>query len=323
MSECRRLSLVLVSTTEPAREYVLCRYCSSFFYDDEIESAACSYHRSLPVNIGSTGPRGDHADLWTFPCCATTVKAQVVEGRDRTTEQTPGCITGRHVREVGWRLFISYARRDEPIAHAMESELRRRGHQPWRDRSDIVPATEWIAAIDDAIDRADHFVVLLTPSAAASTQVLRELDLALDTGKHVVPILLEDCVLPDRVRELNCLDWRSKTERFGFYIMSDGFKALREAVVFGAPDGYWAKLERREQSDGRLKVRLPQQTTRQTILVKAGQEVLGTIHSPTRWDWSVGHLVSVDGIVYAVTDVIAWTPSTVELAVRRATIGIE
>jgi hypothetical protein len=231
-------------------------------------------------------------------------------------------MTDRHVQELGWQLFISYAREDEPIAAAMENELRRRGHRPWRDRSDITPATDWVDAIDGAIARSDHFVVILTQTSVSSRQVLRELDLALDGGKHVVPILLEECVLPNRVRELNCVDWRSKSERFGTYFMGDGFKVLRQAIIFGAPKGYWAHIQQREQGEGRRKVRLPEQPTSQTIVVKAGGQVLGTLNSASRWDWSVGHLVSVDGIVYVVTDAIESTPSTVELVVDRARINV-
>ena len=304
-----------------AHEYVLCRYCGTFFYADENEVDGCSYHPAVPINIGSTGPRGDYAELWTFPCCGATVKAQVIQGRDRPTEHTPGCVAGRHVRELGWELFISYAREDEPTAAAIENELRRRGHRPWRDRSDIVPATDWVDAIDGAIARSDHFVVLLTPSAVASTQVARELELALDGDKHVVPILMQDCLLPARVRDKNCIDWRSKSERFESYFIGQGFKVLRQAIIFGAPTGFWARIEEREQGEVGRKTYLPAQPTRQTIVVKAAGEVLGTIHSATRWDWSAGHLVSVDGIVYVVADVIEWTPSAVELLVDRARIN--
>lgn len=294
------------------------------FDADENGGASCSYHPTLPVNIGNTGTRGDFAELWTFPCCGMTVTGGIVEGRDTKPDQTPGCAVGRHYEEVGWRLFISYARADEGSAKCIEHEVRRRGHQAWRDRSDLVPATDWITSIDQAIAWADHMVILLTPKAVASTQVRREFDLALDEGKNVVPILLQDCTVPERIGHLNCLDWRSETMDLMRYMMRDGFDSLRHAVVFGAPVGFWARVEEVEQQADRRRLRLPSQQAQQTVVVKAAEntsEVLGVIRPGKRYEWAEGHLVSVDGVVYKVTEVIAWTPSTVELLVRRAKLG--
>lgn len=291
------------------------------FYTDENADASCSYHPALPVNIGNTGPREDFAELWTFPCCGVTVKGGIVEGSDQKPDETPGCRSGRHYEEVGWHLFISYARANEGLAKIIEHELRRRGHQAWRDRSDLVPATDWIASIDQAIAWADHMVVLLTPEAVASTQVAREFDLALDKAKNVVPILLQDCSLPERIRHINCLDWRSQATDLKLYLMGDGFNSLRQAIVFGATTGFWARVEELEQQTDRRSLRLPPQQEHQTVVVKAAEntsEVLGVIRPGNRYDWAEGHLVSVEGVVYVVTEVIAGSPSTVELLVRRA-----
>jgi TIR domain len=107
------------------------------------------------------------------------------------------------LHETGWNVFISYARPDEGIAITLENELRRRGHNAWRDRSEIEPASDCADVVDRAIAIADHFVLLLTEHSTASPQVNRELGLALGATKNVVPILIEECQIPQHIRHIN------------------------------------------------------------------------------------------------------------------------
>ena len=165
-------------TNTPPHEYSLCRYCSKFFYEDENSGTSCSYHLKLPVDIGTTGPRGDYAELWKFPCCGQMVKAGIFQGSDRKVDQSPGCVQAAHVVESGWNVFISYSRSDEDPAMIIENELARRGHRVWRDRTNIVVGIEWQTAIDTAIRQADHMIVLLSPDSVASNEVQREIELA-------------------------------------------------------------------------------------------------------------------------------------------------
>lgn len=154
-------------------DYVHCRYCGQFYDSDKNGSGACSYHPKRPVVIGDAGRRFDHADLWSFPCCGKTLTADVVEGSDARPEQAPGCQVAAHVPDTGWRVFLSYARRDEANAVVIESELRRRGHRVWRDRSDMVAGVAWADSIDDAIRKADHVVVVLTRRSVRSEPIER------------------------------------------------------------------------------------------------------------------------------------------------------
>lgn len=298
-------------------DYVHCRYCGQFYDSDKNGSGACSYHPKRPVVIGDAGRRFDHADLWSFPCCGKTLTADVVEGSDARPEQAPGCQVAAHVPETGWRVFLSYARRDEANAVVIESELRRRGHRVWRDRSDMVAGVAWADSIDDAIRKADHVVVVLTRRSVRSEQVNREVELALDEGIRIVPILLEDCDLPDRLRSVNCIDWRSRfDERF---FTRDGFDELREAVIFGSADGVWVQETSPEELAGAQEHVAPPAPATQTLLVKdADGDVLAELTPKKRYEWVAGHLVSIDGVVYVVTDVLQRSRSNVEVRVERA-----
>jgi len=46
----------------------------------------CSYYLRNPISIGNTGPGGDYAELWVYPCCGKGVVGAIVDGRDVTPE---------------------------------------------------------------------------------------------------------------------------------------------------------------------------------------------------------------------------------------------
>jgi hypothetical protein len=307
--------------------YVLCRYCTSHFYTDKNEAKSCSYHPKLPVLIGDTGYRADYADIWTFPCCGKSVKSNVIEGRDLKPDQTPGCIVSRHVEETGWGVFISYARVDEALAVTLENELRRRGHKAWRDRSDLVPGAEWADAVDRSIADADHFVLVLTPRAVASAQVNRELQVALDGGKNLVPILAQDSAIPEAIRHINCLDWRSTrftTEYGPVFLATEGFDQLRQAVIFGSSGDPWLQADDARPPKGEASRPEPPQAARQTVLLKdADGEILAELQPRKRYKWLEGHLASVDGVVYVVMDVLQHSQSKVEVRVERVRVAVD
>jgi hypothetical protein len=204
------------------------------------------------------------------------------------------------------------------MAVTLENELRRRGHRAWRDRSDIEPAARWADAIDRAIGDADHFVLLLTPRAVASAQVNRELGLALDAKKNLVPILADDSPIPESIREINYVDWRSTrfaTKDRDVFLATDGFDKLRQAVIFGPTDGPWAH----SGDDTR-----PPPTSPQTVLLKdADGEILATLQPRKRYEWLAGHLASVDGVVYVVVDVLHHSRSSVEVRVERVRVPVD
>ncbi len=76
---------------------VLCERCERF-YDPNDKSFSCSHHAEPPTIIGNTGPVGDYADVWRFPCCAKTVVGAISErGNDIKPPMSPGCCTSMHV----------------------------------------------------------------------------------------------------------------------------------------------------------------------------------------------------------------------------------
>jgi hypothetical protein len=102
--------------------------------------------------------------------------------------------------------FLSYARTDEQFALRFANDLRSRGAVMWVDQLDIRPREHWDRAIERAIRGCGSFVVILSPRAVASNNVADEISLAIDSGKSVIPVMIEACALPLRLARLHLID---------------------------------------------------------------------------------------------------------------------
>ena len=105
------------------------------------------------------------------------------------------------------RTFVSYSRADSEFALKLASDLRANGASVWLDQLDIAPGARWDSAIEDALRRSARVIVLLSPKAVASQNVLDEVSFALDEGKTIVPVLVETCAVPMRLRRLQHVDF--------------------------------------------------------------------------------------------------------------------
>ena len=110
------------------------------------------------------------------------------------------------------RTFVSYSRADSEFALKLASDLRANGASIWLDQLDIAPGARWDSAIEDALRRSARVIVLLSPKAVASQNVLDEVSFALDEGKTIVPVLVETCAIPMRLRRLQYVDFTAGYE---------------------------------------------------------------------------------------------------------------
>jgi TIR domain/Domain of Unknown Function (DUF1080) len=92
-------------------------------------------------------------------------------------------------------VLISYSTKDQKWADAACSVLEARGIRCWIAPRDIIPGTEWAAAIIAGIDACKVVVLIFSASANASPQVRREVERAISKGLTVVPCRIEN-VMP-------------------------------------------------------------------------------------------------------------------------------
>jgi WD40 repeat protein len=111
--------------------------------------------------------------------------------------------------------FVSYRRipADTSFVGRLEQELAARGKRLWVDRTSIEPAADWLQRIDRGIKASRAIIFVLTPESVASEQCLRELALAADLHKLIVPVLLrpvERDGLPSSITRLSWIDFSSR-----------------------------------------------------------------------------------------------------------------
>ena len=121
------------------------------------------------------------------------------------------------------KLFLSYASGDREFAARLASDLGRHRFSVWWDFERVNPGSDINEAIVAAIVASDWFTVSMSARATASEWVLREVELAHRTnarsGKPVViPLLIEDCRLPETLDRLAHADFR--------YQYEDGLESL-------------------------------------------------------------------------------------------------
>ena len=96
------------------------------------------------------------------------------------------------------KVFLSYSRRDSEFVDRLDRDLSSRGYQVWVDREDIVGGGEdrWRRSTVRAIHDSDVMVLVLSPNSVESEHVERELSVAADNRRRVVPVLLRECQIP-------------------------------------------------------------------------------------------------------------------------------
>jgi hypothetical protein len=107
------------------------------------------------------------------------------------------------------KIFFSYSRADSPFALTLAKDLREAGADIWIDQLDIPAGSHWDAAVEKALNSAAFVLVILTNSSTGSTNVMDEVSFALESGKKIIPVLLEDCLPPFRLRRLQRIDFTS------------------------------------------------------------------------------------------------------------------
>ncbi|MEI8134136.1 MAG: TIR domain-containing protein [bacterium] len=93
-------------------------------------------------------------------------------------------------------IFISYSSKDKEKADQLSELLASAGLSVWIDRSGIVGAEQWATEIVEGIRACNTFLILLSPNSIESENVLRELSLASEKRKRVLPVDIEQVILP-------------------------------------------------------------------------------------------------------------------------------
>jgi TIR domain len=102
--------------------------------------------------------------------------------------------------------FLSYSRADESFALRFATDLRSNGVALWVDQFDIRPSEHWDRAIERAVRDCCGLIVILSPRSVTSDNVADEISYAIDSGKPVLPVMIERCTPPLRITRMQMID---------------------------------------------------------------------------------------------------------------------
>jgi len=97
-------------------------------------------------------------------------------------------------------IFISYSSKDREHAEQLTELLASAGLSVWIDKSGIEAAESWSESIVDAIDSCKAFIVMLSPASVLSPNVVKEVSLASEKRKKILPLDLEPVELPKNMQ---------------------------------------------------------------------------------------------------------------------------
>ena len=109
---------------------------------------------------------------------------------------------------MGKKVFISHSSKDSKTATAICTALEARGHECWMSSRDIKPGENFQGTIVRAIREAGVMVLVFSANANNSDEIKKEMALASQSKKMVIPVRAED-VLPseDFTYELATRQW--------------------------------------------------------------------------------------------------------------------
>jgi hypothetical protein len=129
------------------------------------------------------------------------------------------------------QIFLSYAREDEEKVKKLHQKLSNVGFKPWMDKKDILPGERWESSIRRAIQHSDFFLACLSANSVnkrgwIQKEIRDALDIwqeMLDSDIYLIPVRLEDCEVPERLRKFH---WVNLFEE-------DGWTRLVKAIQIG------------------------------------------------------------------------------------------
>lgn len=104
-------------------------------------------------------------------------------------------------------IFICYASDDIAVVQRLDAAIRSLKRDPWIDWEDLPPGIDpniWWKYIEAGILNADVFVFVISPSAITSEQTRKQLQLAIELRKRLIPFLgqaVPDSDIPETLRD--------------------------------------------------------------------------------------------------------------------------
>ena len=135
-------------------------------------------------------------------------------------------------------VFISHASGDVALARELRGHLESGGYRCWMAPDDVSGPKSWAEQIVESIDACKVMLVMISSVANQSDHVSKEVDLALEHGKAVLPIRLENVVPSGALQYLLALAQWVDAFPGGFDVHAGEVQRQIAAIIgAAAPDG--------------------------------------------------------------------------------------
>lgn len=112
------------------------------------------------------------------------------------------------------QVFLCYAKEDQSSARKLFNRLQKNGVDVWLDEENLLPGQLWKIEIPKQVRTTDVVIVLLSSNSIAKTgYVQKEIKIALDAADErpsnkifLIPVRVEECVLPDEIAQYQWVD---------------------------------------------------------------------------------------------------------------------
>jgi len=140
--------------------------------------------------------------------------------------------------EAGVQIFLSYAREDEQKVRSVYEQLVDAGFSPWMDKKKLLFGDAWKTEIQKAM-QSSHFFIAFLSSHSSKRQGFfeKEIEAALDiwlkkSGNdfYLIPVRLQDCEVPERLREFHYADLFGENEKLAWLHLINSIKVRVERL---------------------------------------------------------------------------------------------
>jgi hypothetical protein len=116
--------------------------------------------------------------------------------------------TSLFTRAPRYKFFVSYSRVDQSQVDYLISFLRVATEKVFRDTMNIPPGSIWSSETAKAIKNCETVLLFWCKHSAASDEVRKEFTKAIELKRKVVPVLLDETILPIELSMFQGVDLR-------------------------------------------------------------------------------------------------------------------
>ena len=96
-------------------------------------------------------------------------------------------------------VFISYSRKDKEVVNEFASKLKSHGYNIWMDVDGIESGDAFKVKIVNAIRNSSLFLFFSSKASNKSEWTVKEVNVAVNMHKPIIPIKLDDCIYNDSI----------------------------------------------------------------------------------------------------------------------------